>query len=91
MILYDQEYDGLSFSKNPDPTVVSVVFLHLQTLEEREDTVRLSFLIESHFLVTEFHISDPDMHLLMHYPLALRLNISSHPVHLVESMQLRQG
>jgi hypothetical protein len=91
MISYYQLYIGLSLSLNPDPTAVIVVFLHLQTLEVREETLRLSFLIESHFLVAEFHISDPNIHLFVHYPLKLRLNISSQPVHLVESVQLRQG
>jgi hypothetical protein len=91
IISYYQLYEGVSLSLNPDPTVVRVVFLHLQTLEVREETVTLSFLIESHLLVAEFHISDPDIHLLEHYPLELRLNISSQVVHLVESVQLMQG
>jgi hypothetical protein len=91
MISYYQLYEGVSLSLNPDPTVVRVVFLHLQTLEVRDETVTLSFLIESHLLVAEFHISEPEIHLLKHYPLELRLNISSQTVHLVESVQLMQG
>jgi len=91
MISYYQLYVGLSLSLNPDPTVLRVVFLHLQTLDVKEETVRLSFLIESHFLVAEFHISDPYIHLFVHYPLKLRLNISSQDVHLIESVHLMQG
>ena len=59
---------GTSVDVKPDPTVEIVVFLHLHTLLLAAVTVKLNFLNESHYLVTEFQILVAELHLFVQTP-----------------------
>jgi hypothetical protein len=52
----DHLYEGDSVDVKPEPTVEILVFLHLYTVLLAAVTVKLNFLNESHYFVTEFQI-----------------------------------